>query len=1193
MRLRRVTISGFKTFARRCDIVLDRGVTAIVGPNGSGKSNLVDAIRWGLGETNARELRGARMDEVIYAGGQGRGRMGMAEVALVLDNEDGRLGSEDAEVAVSRRVTRNGDSEYRLNGDRARLRDLERVLGATGLTQTGYSVVAQNDIDAIIHATPGQRRALVEQAAGVRSLRAAADDATERMRTVDQTILRLDDLLRESEPRLAELTVQAELALEQRRLTERLTELRGSLAREEWRAARGQLRQAQRIVDAASARVEAAAVADRAFRDRLDAELSLRQEARTASDAAVAAAEAARVEAERAAGEVRRWLDRINLGAIQRTAADLEMRAAAVELQTARQGLGDVAEHDDVQSAWTDAESAVAAARRTATEAKARAQSAQVRAEQTARDLAAAERDERAVISRVSESAARAEVADKTVASLSHELALAHEQRGRREAEARTAQAAAQTAAGAVSAADARLEEARRQLQQQRIALRDAQAELSLARDQSQAALAEAATVRGQLAGMLGHTGPVAAAVAGGSLRGRRLVDCFRIGDPADGPAIEAALEGHVSAWIVDDLSAAVDLLERSGSREYVVSDRVVGVPRASPPPGVRAAIDAVNADAGAEGAMSHLLHGVWLARDRASAENAVATAGGQAVLPDGLVISVAGARAAGQPGQMLELADAERRAIAAAEQTVAAETAAQAAVQDCSRATAIAEEAAAAAAAESEPLRVASADAAGRARAADAALEAEQHRIDNLENMRAARETERTVAAEAHRAEAGRLAEITRRVADLRERAVADQATSAAARSASDSAEVDLREAEVIVTQLQMRADDLERRRSHARRRVREAEVRWSAAEFRLTGLESDLLIAVVRASAARRTTALAEASVAAAAEQVAAAAPRAADAEARVAAVETERSDVAIALARATDERDAATATVQRLSAQVAELASAARDDDEAEGPEPDSGAAERAEREIVRLERRISGLGPVNGLAPEQREELAARVDVWRGARSDLAGAASDVRALAAQLVQQIETRFETIFAQVGDHFGRLYSELFPGGHAGLRLENVVSSDGDDGDEEPSADELRALRLPGVEILAQPAGKRLQPLSLLSGGERALTALAMILALQQVNPSPFYVFDEVDAPLDDSNVVRFTRLLRRLADEQQFIVVTHNHLTMASADALYGVTVGSDGVSTVLSVRLAAAQELAAEVPGRRRTIASTAV
>jgi chromosome segregation protein len=202
-------------------------------------------------------------------------------------------------------------------------------------------------------------------------------------------------------------------------------------------------------------------------------------------------------------------------------------------------------------------------------------------------------------------------------------------------------------------------------------------------------------------------------------------------------------------------------------------------------------------------------------------------------------------------------------------------------------------------------------------------------------------------------------------------------------------------------------------------------------------------------------------------------------------------------------------------------------------------------------------------VNALAPEQHERLAARVAVLRAGRDDLGNACADIRAMAARLTAAIDSRFEAVFGAVSVHFHDLFAELFPGGRATLRREEP------DTDVAADAGRNSAARA-GVEILAQPPGKRLQPLSLFSGGERALTALAVILALQQVNPSPFYVFDEVDAPLDDSNVLRFTRLLKRLAATQQFIVVTHNHITMAAADALHGVTSDGDGVSSVISVR-----------------------
>src|SRR5450631_858331 len=351
MRLRRVVISGFKTFARRTEIRLEPGITAIVGPNGSGKSNLVDAIRWALGETNARELRGARMDEVIYSGGNGRPRMGYAEVELILDNEDGRLPVPDIEVSVSRRVVRHGESDFRLNGDRVRLRDIERVLGTTGLTQSGYAVVAQNDIDAIIEASPAQRRALVEQAAGVRSLRAACEDALGRIGHAEVTLRRFHDLLAEIEPRLAELAVQAGFAVEQRELAEQLGSLRGSLAREAWRAARAQLKQAQRRLDAAENRFEAAATAESAFTTRLGGHRARLEQQRTGQREAVARLEEARLFAERSSGDLRRSVERARAGVLGRAAAVAALRTEATDLAERLTELAGLADHGSAGAA--------------------------------------------------------------------------------------------------------------------------------------------------------------------------------------------------------------------------------------------------------------------------------------------------------------------------------------------------------------------------------------------------------------------------------------------------------------------------------------------------------------------------------------------------------------------------------------------------------------------------------------------------------------------------------------------------------------------------------------------------------------------------------------------------------------------------------------------------------------------------
>ncbi|MFI5287339.1 MAG: AAA family ATPase, partial [Candidatus Dormibacteria bacterium] len=393
MRLRRITLSGFKTFAGRSEVIFDPGITAIVGPNGSGKSNLVDAVRWALGETNARELRGQRMDEVIYAGGGGRQRMGLAQVELVIDNEEGTLPSEDPEVSVSRRVARGDrDTEFRINGDHARLRDLERLLGGTGLTQNGYAVVVQNDIDGIIEATPGQRRTLVEQAAGVRALRAACEEAARRLDGVDVIIRRLTDLLEDATPRLAELSEQSVAAIELRAMSLRLSELRGNLAHEEWRAARASLKLARRRLEQALGRCEAASEADAAFAHRSDAARRTLEAARAARDAAVRRLEDARIQVERGEWLQRRFADRLRSAVSQRGVAVADVDATLPEVHAAAAALAGI-EAGDERRTWELLEREAARLRLVATEAAAEAEIEDQRFAAASASLAAAERE--------------------------------------------------------------------------------------------------------------------------------------------------------------------------------------------------------------------------------------------------------------------------------------------------------------------------------------------------------------------------------------------------------------------------------------------------------------------------------------------------------------------------------------------------------------------------------------------------------------------------------------------------------------------------------------------------------------------------------------------------------------------------------------------------------------------------------
>ena len=999
MRLRRVVVSGFKTFASRTEVTFDRGITAIVGPNGSGKSNLVDAVRWALGETNARELRGQRMDEVVYAGGGRRQRVNLAEVEIVIDNEEGRLATEDPEVAVTRRVVRAAhDTEFRINGERVRLRDLERLLGNTGLTQNGYAVVAQNDIDSIIEASPAQRRALVEQAAGVRGLRAACEETLSRLGRAEIALSRMHDLLGDAEPRLEELAQQATAALEQRDATTRLAELRGSLAREEWRAASGGLKQARRRLEQASSRLEAATEADAAFAGRAGAERQRLELARAARDDAAARLEEARLSVERADGEARRLADRLRSAVLQRAIAN-------AELESARSDLLAVEPAQHVPPSEPDGERAAPA----------------------------------------SDGGPGPSAADAD------------------DAFAR-AQAAVDHAWDEVNAA---------------------QADVDATSEKARSALAEAAMLHGLVAGAIGAEGGVARAVAEGSLNGRRLVDSISVRDERDATAVAAALEGHLGAWLVDDVDGAAEYLDTAGPREelFALSHTLPGAAGRVPAPW-RSAASGIDASPDALDAIIRLLDGVWFADSLESGRAALAAGARVAVLPDGRVVSVAGIRGGGRPAEPLELVAREREAKRRAEAAAAEASAAIAGAGDARR-------------------RLEQAAAAARA-AGGAAAETRQRVLTEIDAAR----------------RRGSLAQ--------------------------PSQETD--------------------------RLMESARARVAAAELRVVDAESYALAALVMGRAARGSAVVERAAVDVARAALDASSVPLPDLERAVIALEAEHAEVAVSMARAEDERTAALAEVSDAEASVARLAEAVRGEADDDAVEWDPQAMDRAEREIVRLERRITALGLVNALAPEQHASLEARVTAVRIHRDDIGAACDDIHTLTRRLAGDLERRFDAVFGAVSFHFQQLFAELFPGGKATLRLEEPVV---DDADEESIAEV--AERRPGVEILAQPPGKRLCPLRLLSGGERSMTALATVLALQQVNPSPFYVFDEVDAALDDSNVVRFTRLLRRLAELQQFIIVTHNHITMAAADILWGVTIDADGVSSVLGVRFEADVQL----------------
>jgi chromosome segregation protein len=1180
MRLRRITLSGFKTFASRSEVIFDPGITAIVGPNGSGKSNLVDAVRWALGETNARELRGQRMDEVIYSGGGGRQRMGLAQVELVIDNEEGTLPSEDAEVSVSRRVARGDrDTEFRINGDHARLRDLERLLGGTGLTQNGYAVVVQNDIDGIIEATPGQRRALVEQAAGVRALRAACEDASHRLDGADVIVRRLTDLLEDATPRLEELSAQSVAAIELRSMSVRLTELRGSLAHEEWRAARASLKLARRRLEQALGRCEAAGEADAAFAHRSDAARRRLDEARAARDAAARRLEAARIQVERGEGLQRRCADRLRMAVAQRGVAVADLDAIAPEVQTAAAALAEIDAGDERRS-WDMLEREADRLRGAANEAAAEAEIDEERVA-VAVTLRAGADSERATAGAEARAAvARVELAASAVNALIVETETAAARIAELEASLAAQVGAAGDAAEQARATAARVVAARADVDAAWDAVNAAERAVAEAAGEARHALAALAAARGRLSGSAADGG-IARAVAAGSLQARRLVDCLQVTDEALSGAVAAALEENLGAWLVGDVVAAAAHLDREGPRERLIRADLETISEPAAPEPYVLLSGAVEVEAAARGAVTQLLRGVWLAPDLASAAAAFELGAALAVLRDGTVVTRWGLRG-GRAVDTIELAREERVAAAAADRAERFEAAAVTGaanardqLNDLDQALSVAVDA-------DREARAAEAAAAALATGAQQALETATLQAERAATMLITRRAEASAAIEAQSAADRQLASSVERHADIDLAAQAAEALARQTRAAAEAARIAAEEAELLLSRAKAEGAHIEERREAARRALEAARSRLAAAETRRLVAEGDALAAIVHGLRSRAESARADLEQAAAQTDHDLVALPIAELEFAVLALETEHAEVAVAVARAADELQAAEVEVVACEATVAELAGAVRDLSDDDSAELDPAAAERAEREIVRLERRIAALGAVNALAPEQHEALSARVATVATHRDDLVRAGAELRVMARHLEREIEHRFDTVFGAVSFHFQELYGELFPGGRATLRLEEP----------DPPALDLEGLgappveRRPGVEILAQPPGKRQTALRLLSGGERALTALAVVLALQQVNPSPFYVFDEVDAALDDSNVLRFTRLLRRLGATQQFLVVTHNHITMAAADALWGVTIDADGTSSVLGVRFDEAEVTAAPTAALRR-------
>lgn len=1225
-RLLALRLQGFKSFAERTTVEFGPGISAVVGPNGSGKSNLADALRWTLGE-QGRALRSRKSEDVIFAGSERRTALGMADVTLVLDNADGLLPVEYSVVELGRRLYRSGENDYLLNRQRVRLRDLVDLLDAAHLADNAFLFIGQGMVDQALALRPEERRPLFEEVAGVRRHERRRRKAEEQLAEAEANLARVEDILAELRPQARRLASQAEQQVTRASAGDELAAALVIAAHARWHEASGRLStaadrlarargEADRAMTALAEAEGAAAAISSALgaraeleRERREAhdgarsaltELQLR-EARLASDLAAIGRDRSRLDEERRTAEADLAVRRREL-ATPLPERDTELVAAVGEadralaealeelgaLRAARQAHGD--ELATLRRAETARIAELETARRRLADGERRHSDERDRA-----DAAAARRatlEERLSLDRAGVAEA---VAAERAATAAREgtRAAADEAEGARRAAAERASAAGSGAAalrGRVDAARSRFaeEEARgigraaRKLGGRRVdeelqvepafraAVDAALGEVARAYLVGRDAVAPLAGERGTLvvAGPAPAPAAAAAAAGGADSRGRAFRDRLSalgggvLADAVRRDPLGAARQVLARAGWVADLAAALELqpwipngwvvVSRDGS--VVATPMAIALGRGDTPLERRAELERLQSEL------------ERLESEAAASERAGAVATEHATAARAALESARAEES--RAGAARRAADEEER-VAGREAESAAREAAWHAAQ-AERAAAEVDRLRAALAG----LEGAAAERASRATgAADgspdaSALEAWESRAAELRSRRdrladhlaaadrGRREVEATVARASAAAtydeqrmaradtDARSLAEREAGLAAEREGLATDIAAAAAREERARAVLDELRSADVADRERLLEAEAAS---SAARDRLRAAEERARAAE--VADLEARLGLDAIREQVLVELAGIGEVGVGA----LRAAAVGLPPATARVAAVDAGRADSATS----PDGSDAPEETAELEGILPFVLPAW-----EAAPPATDPASPGR----LATLRRRFHELGAANPFAVDEYAALRARLESLEAQQADLRSAIARTRALIEELSTMIAEQFRTTFRALETAFDARFRQLFSGGFARLDLTDPTD-----------------LSATGVEIVARPPGKKAQALSMLSGGERALTAVALLFAMLEVRPVPFCVLDEVDAALDEANVGRFSEALRSLAAGTQFIVITHNRGTIEAADALYGVTVGDDSVSRVISLRLDEATAIAARAGG----------
>ena len=1186
MYLRTLTLRGFKSFASATTLRLEPGITCVVGPNGSGKSNVVDALAWVMGEQGAKSLRGASMADVIFAGTTSRPPLGRAEVSLTIDNGDGALPIDYSEVTISRTMFSSGGSEYAINGTPCRLLDIQDLLSDSGLGRQMHVIVGQGQLDAVLRATPEERRGFIEEAAGILKHRKRKDKALRKLESTAANLARLTDLVTEIRRQLGPLAKQADVA---RRAAVVQADLRDSRAR----LLADDLAQAR---DAHEREVADVAVLT-AAREEVEQLLGGARERQARLEAAAAASAPALAEATEVWYRLSGLRERLRGTA---TLADERCRLLCDAGAAAPQG-PDPDDLDAQAARARDAEATIGVEVEAATDAMTAAVAVRAEAE---KDAAAAERelatvhrgvaDRREGLARLAGQVGAVRSRMEAQGSELERLRGVHADATARAGAAEVEFAELELQAAGVEEGEENLDHAHEEAS---TVLAQAEETLREAQEEERAARAELERWTARLEALeLSLDRPDGT----GALLAADRTDV--LGPLADALAVEAGWEGAIAAAlgpvvdgaVVTTLEAAVDVLRWTresghGHVRLLVGDgdgdgTLAQGSRPAAPPETRWALDVVTAT-GVGAGLRPLLAGVLLVEDLAVARaaltgstasdelRAVVTRDGDVLAPTSAsgggeattnVIALTAAREEAAAGRETARARGERARFALARATddlANARTTAEATLADLhasdARFTAVAERLGRLSAA----IRGARAEVT-RAEAAIAAAETSRtERETELAELAARLEVAQTApadsaadleAATARRdacAEAARAARAHETDARLAVRTVEERARAVAGRAAA------LERAARTERAARIKAAEMERRRAVRAEVAREVR---STATQALVLLEHSLQRASDERDVAQEVRAQQDAELAVVKGQIEQHARRFAELSDAF-----HRDEVARAEQRLRIEALEARA-VEDLGLEGETLLAEFGPDvpvpvlgvEVAEGQEQPVVPYDRAEqtKRFRAAERALALLGRVNPLALEEHAALEER-------HSFLVEQVADVRKSRADLleiVREIDVRVEQVFREAWEdtrrEFDIVFARLFPGGEGRLIL-----TDPDD------------MLTTGVDVEARPPGKKVKRLSLLSGGERSLTAVALLVAIFRARPSPFYVMDEVEAALDDVNLGRLLEIFRELRASSQLIVITHQKRTMEIADALYGVTMQGDGVSAVISQRI----------------------